>query len=77
MANSPLLLLLDEPTSALDEASKIEVEMTLLKVVRERALACILVTHDTSQALRLAQRALMLATGKVVRVGVASEVLHA
>lgn len=77
MANSPLLLLLDEPTSALDEASKIEVEMTLLKVVRERALACILVTHDTSQALRLAQRVLMLAAGKVVRVGVASEVLHA
>ncbi len=77
MANAPLLLLLDEPTSALDEASKIEVEMTLLKIVREKALACILVTHETSQALRLAQRALLLEAGKVVRVGVASEVLHA
>ncbi len=77
MANSPLLLMLDEPTSALDEASKVEVEITLLKIVRESGLACILVTHETSQALRLAQRALLLELGKIVRSGTVSEVLHA
>ena len=77
LANSPLLLLLDEPTSALDQASKVEVEMALLKISHDQKLACILVTHDTSQALRMAQRALVLEAGRIVRMGPTAEVLNA
>lgn len=77
LANSPLVLLLDEPTSALDEASKLEVESLLLKIVRDQHLTCILVTHDTAQAFRLAQRALLMESGRAIRVGPVNEVLHA
>jgi putative ABC transport system ATP-binding protein len=77
LANSPLVLLLDEPTSALDETSKLEVESSIQNVVRNQGLTCVLVTHDTAQAERLAERALLLEAGRVVRQGPINEVLHA
>jgi putative ABC transport system ATP-binding protein len=77
LANSPLVLLLDEPTSALDETSKREVESSLENVVRDQGLTCILVTHDTAQAVRLAGRALVIESGRIVRSGPTHEVLHA
>ena len=77
LANSPLALLLDEPTSALDETSKREVESLIGKIVRDQGLTCVLVTHDTAQAARLAERALVLESGRMVRLGPINEVLHA
>ena len=77
LANSPLVLLLDEPTSALDDTSKLEVESSIQNVVHDQGLTCVLVTHDTAQAARLATRALLLEGGRIVRVGPINEVLHA
>jgi putative ABC transport system ATP-binding protein len=77
LANHPMALLLDEPTSALDETSKSEVESLLREIVRDHGLTCILVTHDTAQAARLAERALLLESGRIVRAGFVREVLHA
>ena len=77
LANSPLVLLLDEPTSALDETSKLEVESFIQNIVHEQDLTCVLVTHDTAQARRLAERVLLLEAGRIVRIGPISEVLHA
>jgi ABC-type cobalamin/Fe3+-siderophores transport system ATPase subunit len=70
-------LLLDEPTSALDEAAKLEVESSIQRVVREHGLTCVMVTHDLAQAGRLAERALMMESGRIVRSGRVSEVIHA
>jgi putative ABC transport system ATP-binding protein len=77
LANSPLVLLLDEPTSALDDASKLGIESTIQNIVRDQRLTCVLVTHDTAQAARLAERALLLEAGRIVRAGSVHEVLHA
>jgi len=77
LANSPQVLLLDEPTSALDDASKSEVETLIQQIVRQRGLTTILVTHDRAQAARMAGRALVLESGRVVRIGQISEVLNA
>jgi putative ABC transport system ATP-binding protein len=77
LANSPTVLLLDEPTSSLDVASKQGIEWLIQKIVREQKLTCVLVTHDRDQGLRLAQRALLLESGRIARHGPASEVLHA
>ena len=77
LANSPLVLLLDEPTSALDDAAKREVESVIQQVVRDESLTCVVVTHDTAQAVRLADRALILERGRVTRDGPVHEVLHA
>jgi putative ABC transport system ATP-binding protein len=77
LANSPLVLLLDEPTSALDDTSKLEVESAIQNIVDDQGLTCVLVTHDTAQASRLAARALVLEAGRIVRIGPINEVLHA
>ena len=77
LANSPEVLLLDEPTSALDEDSKRDVEKIILHIRQEQGIPCALVTHDAAQAVRLAQRALVLESGRIVRAGNIEEVLHA
>ncbi len=77
LANSPLVLLLDEPTSALDEASKLGVETLLEEIVRDQKLTCVMVTHDVAQAQRLAERALLMEAGRIVREGAVQEVLSA
>src|SRR6266481_5134409 len=77
LANGPEVLLLDEPTSALDEDSKREVETIVQQVGREPGTPCVLVTHDAAQAVRLAQRALVLEGGRIVRSGAVEEVLGA
>ena len=77
LANSPLVLLLDEPTSALDDAAKQEVEMLIQQIVQEQKLTCVIVTHDIAQASRLADRALLVEAGRIVRIGTVQEVLHA
>jgi putative ABC transport system ATP-binding protein len=77
LANSPEVLLLDEPTSALDEDSKGDVEKIILQIRQEQGIPCVLVTHDAAQAMRLAQRALVLEAGRIVRAGNIQEVLRA
>jgi putative ABC transport system ATP-binding protein len=77
LANSPEALLLDEPTSALDEDSKREVEQIILQIGREQGIACVLVTHDPAQASRLAQRAVVMEAGRIVRAGKIGEVIRA
>ena len=74
LANAPEVLLLDEPTSALDDDAKAEVEGLMQQIVRERGLTCVLITHDTAQAARLAKRALLLEAGRIVRDGPVEEV---
>jgi putative ABC transport system ATP-binding protein len=77
LANSPLVLLLDEPTSALDDAAKSGIESLIHAIVRDQRLTCVMVTHDLAQAARLADTALMLERGRIVRAGSVEEVLHA
>ncbi len=63
LANRPQVLLLDEPTSALDDAAKRVVEEALRSAMAYMAGACLIVTHDASQAARLAQRTLLMESG--------------
>ena len=65
LANSPRALLLDEPTSALDDASKSGIESLVTRIVRDKQLACLLVTHDHGQAERMANRLLYMDRGRV------------
>jgi ABC-type cobalamin/Fe3+-siderophores transport system ATPase subunit len=51
--------------------------MLIRDIVQDKKLACVMVTHEEGQAARLAQRALLLNQGKIVRTGPVSEVLHA
>jgi len=77
LANSPIVLLLDEPTSALDDEAKAEVESLIHDIIRDTHLTCIVVTHDTAQAARMATRLMTLRGGRVTGIGTVNEVLHA
>jgi len=76
LANAPETLLLDEPTSALDDISARAIEDLVLSIVRERRMTCVIVTHNTAQAHRIADRTMVLEAGKVVKIGPTKEVLR-
>ena len=69
LANDPAVLLLDEPTSALDPAARNAVEEVVRRIVADRGVTVLMVTHDVDQALRLAHRLHLLAGGRVVEAG--------
>lgn len=56
----PDVLLLDEPTASLDSAATDRVEDLLRRWMEEAPRACLLVSHDEEQRLRLARRQLPL-----------------
>jgi putative ABC transport system ATP-binding protein len=76
MANAPETLLLDEPTSALDEVSARRIEDLVLDIIHERRMTCVIVTHDTAQAHRIADRTMIMETGRLAAVGPTTEVLR-
>jgi NitT/TauT family transport system ATP-binding protein len=57
----PDLLFLDEPFSALDIGLKRELQQVLLDDAGERGMAVFFITHDLMEAVRLADRILVLA----------------
>lgn len=77
LANSPQALLLDEPTSALDENTEREVEALICRIIEEEKLTCLIVTHDTAQAKRMAEQAMQIVDGTNVGFGPIEEVLDA
>ena len=77
LANGPNVLLLDEPTSALDDAAKHGIEALVREIVAASRLTCLIVTHDTAQAARVAQRVMVIEKGKLSRFGSLQEVLGA
>jgi putative ABC transport system ATP-binding protein len=76
MANAPETLLLDEPTSALDETSARRIEDLVLDIIHERRMTCVIVTHDTAQARRIADRTMIMEAGRLAAVGPTMEVLR-
>jgi putative ABC transport system ATP-binding protein len=76
LANAPETLLLDEPTSALDDISARAIENLVLSIIRERRMTCVIVTHNTVQAHRIADRTMVLEAGKLVTIGPTKEVLR-
>lgn len=77
LANTPAALLLDEPTSSLDSEAKDDVEKLIMTVVRRNKLTCVMVSHDLSQAARVADRIMVMNKGKVTKIGTVSEVINA
>jgi molybdate transport system ATP-binding protein len=77
VASQPRFLLLDEPLSALDAATKAEVAAELEVSLKELGLPTILVSHDFSDVLGLADRVAVLQEGRIVQTGPPSELVEA
>lgn len=58
----PSILCLDEPFSALDPQTRLEMQDLVLELWREVPCLALFVTHDVTEALRLADRILVMST---------------
>ncbi len=63
---TPKILLLDEHTAALDPVTAEKVLALTRKIVAERKITCLMVTHNMHQALELGNRTLMMDGGHIV-----------
>lgn len=76
MILNPEIFLLDEPFGALDPITRNEIQQEFLHLQRSEARTVILVTHDLREALKLAQRLVVLDRGCVVQHGTSAEILN-
>jgi sulfonate transport system ATP-binding protein len=65
LASNAKLLLFDEPLGALDALTRLEMQSLIERLWLERGFSAILVTHDVEEALALADRVLLMASGQV------------
>jgi len=65
LAHRPALLLLDEPFGALDALTRVQMHDLLETLLDETGATTLLVTHDLDEALKLADRVLLLREGRV------------
>jgi peptide/nickel transport system ATP-binding protein len=70
----PGLLIVDEPTTALDPASKNEILQLLQKLQKKIGFAMIIISHDLGTVRKLTSRVLTMYCGRVVEMGITSEV---
>ncbi len=60
LVHRPRLLLLDEPLGALDALTRIEMQQLIERLWREHGFTALLVTHDVSEAVALADRVVLI-----------------
>jgi len=72
LIRQPDLLLLDEPFGALDALTRLKAQELVGELWRRHAPAVLLVTHDVDEAVRLADRVVVMKNGRIehdIRIG--------
>lgn len=65
LVHQPQVLLLDEPLGALDALTRIEMQQLIESLWLARGFTAVLVTHDVSEAVALADRVLLIEDGAI------------
>lgn len=65
LVGQPRLLLLDEPLGALDALTRIEMQQLIERLWLEQQFTVLLVTHDVSEAVALADRVILIEDGQI------------
>jgi sulfonate transport system ATP-binding protein len=65
LVSRPRVLAFDEPLGALDALTRISMQRLLERVWHDQAFTAILVTHDVSEAVALADRVLVIDDGRI------------
>ena len=74
MARKPAVWLMDEPLGTLDSARRAEMCDFLRAQQLEHRVATVYVTHDQDEAMRLADRIVVMSAGEILQVGPPQEV---
>jgi peptide/nickel transport system ATP-binding protein len=74
IANNPQLLVADEPTTALDVTMQAQILMLLRRLIAERHLSLLLITHNLALVSGLCDEVLVLYAGRIVERGPVAEV---
>jgi osmoprotectant transport system ATP-binding protein len=75
LAARPLLMLMDEPFGALDPVTRDHLQLSYRRLHDELGLTTVMITHDVTEALLLADRVLVLDAGVIVQSASPRELL--
>jgi multiple sugar transport system ATP-binding protein len=73
LVRRPALFLMDEPLGTLDAAKRLELCELIKEEQRALGVATVYVTHDQEEALRLADRVVVMQAGKIVQAASPAE----
>lgn len=75
LVQKPQLLLLDEPLSALDQEMRLKLQHYILQTHKIYEHTTLLISHDTTEILKMSDAVLLMDKGKIVREGKAKDIL--
>jgi osmoprotectant transport system ATP-binding protein len=75
LAADPAVILMDEPFGAVDPLTRTKLQQELKTLHNRLKKTILLVTHDIDEAFRLADRVLLMQSGRIVQVGTPTELL--
>lgn len=75
-AVEPEVIFFDEPFANLDPPTRQALTDDMDRIIRDRGIAAILVTHDQSEALRMSQRIVVMNAGRIVQQGTPAAVMN-
>lgn len=67
LAADPAIMLMDEPFGALDAITRVRLQDELIAIQRRLKKTILFVTHDMEEALRLADKVVVMREGKIVQ----------
>jgi NitT/TauT family transport system ATP-binding protein len=67
LANEPDVLLMDEPFASVDAQTRMTLQEELTRIWGERPHTVLFITHDVGEAVFLADRVIVLSSGRVLR----------
>merc|ERR1711965_863198 len=76
LAAEPDVVLMDEPFGALDPITRAELQEEFKRIQAELKLTVIMVTHDMTEALLMADRIAVMKQGEVLQIGTPTELLN-
>ena len=76
LAADPSVILMDEPFGAVDPLTRTKLQQELKSLQTRLKKTILLVTHDIDEAFRLADRVLLMQSGRIVQLGAPADLLE-
>jgi osmoprotectant transport system ATP-binding protein len=76
LAAEPDVILMDEPFGALDPITRADLQEEVRNIHQHLDLTIIMVTHDMTEALLMADRIAVMKNGEILQVGTPNELLN-